>query len=310
MSDDAPAPGPGDRTGDGVPPAGSSTPDAWPAPADGGAPHVAPLDGSLVDARTTETGRAAPPRDRDPDASAADPWALPGDRVAGSGGPGETVVAGENAAWSSPTVHDRSAPGAFGAAGASGSSGASAVHDQQTVTSFPAAPDTTPPAPAYGGGPWAGPSGATGPVPQAAARPAAADPFAPPAAGAAAGAAAVPPPPIGPEGPGQVLYGYPQVGYPGGAPAQGYAGWGGVPPLPSNGMGVASLVLGIVAAAAFCLWPVAIVLGVLAVIFGAIGRGKANRGEATNGGQALAGVICGAVGGTLALAFGVIVLVT
>ncbi|NEC49325.1 DUF4190 domain-containing protein [Actinospica acidiphila] len=115
---------------------------------------------------------------------------------------------------------------------------------------------------------------------------------------------------MGPEGPGQVPYGYPHAGYPGGAPAQGYPGWGGVPPLPSNGMGVASLVLGIIAAAAFCLWPVAIVLGVLAVIFGAIGRGKANRGEATNGGQALAGVICGAVGSALALAFGVIVLVT
>ncbi|WP_458076848.1 DUF4190 domain-containing protein [Streptomyces sp. EMB26] len=95
-----------------------------------------------------------------------------------------------------------------------------------------------------------------------------------------------------------------------GTPAQGYPGWSGVPPLPSNGMGVASLVLGIIAAAAFCLWPVAIVLGVLAVIFGAIGRGKANRGAATNGGQALAGVICGAVGSALALAFGVIVLVT
>ncbi|MER6822749.1 DUF4190 domain-containing protein [Streptomyces cellulosae] len=98
-------------------------------------------------------------------------------------------------------------------------------------------------------------------------------------------------------------YGYPPVG-------QGYPGWGGVPSLPSNGMGVASLVLGIIAAAAFCLWPVAIVLGVLAVIFGAIGRGKANRGEATNGGQALAGVICGAVGSALALTFGVLVLVT
>ncbi|MFH9178666.1 DUF4190 domain-containing protein [Streptomyces albogriseolus] len=290
MSDDAPAPGAGDRTGDGTPPAGSSTPELWPAPADGGAPHVAPLDGSLVDARTTETGRAAPGT-RDAETPAADPWALPGDHAQASGGPGETVVAGETTPWSPPTVHDRPA------------SGASTVHDQQTVTSFPAASDATPPPPAYGGA-WAGPAGTAAPVPQPAARPAAADPFAPPAAGAA-----VPPPPIGPEGPGQVPYGYPHAGY-AGAPAQGYPGWAGVPPLPSNGMGVASLVLGIIAAAAFCLWPVAIVLGVLAVIFGAIGRGKANRGEATNGGQALAGVICGAVGSALALTFGVIVLVT
>ncbi|GAA0691447.1 DUF4190 domain-containing protein [Streptomyces thermocarboxydus] len=269
MSDDAPAPGAGDRTGEGTPSAGSSAPQAWPAPADGGAPHVAPLDGSLVDARTTETG--GPAATRDVTTPAGDPWALPGDRAAGAGGPGETVVAGEGAPWAAPTVHD-----------------------QQTVTSFPAASDTAlsgPSGPAYGGA-W----GATGPV-----RPTAADPFAPPAAGAA-----VPPPPVGPEGPGQVPYGYPHAGYAGGAPV----GWGGVPPLPSNGIGVASLVLGIIAAAAFCLWPVAIVLGVLAVIFGAIGRGKANRGEATNGGQALAGVICGAVGSALALTFGVIVLVT
>ncbi|CAL9289381.1 hypothetical protein SUDANB66_01605 [Streptomyces sp. SudanB66_2053] len=289
MSDDAPAPGAGDRTGDATPSGGSSTPEVWPAPADGGAPHVAPQDGSLVDARTTETGGAAatPGGARGaagtPGAGTpADPWALPGDPPSASGGPGATVVAGQPAPWSSPTVHDGPA------------SGASAVHDQQTVTSFPAASNTAPPsaAPVAGpyGGAWAGPAGA-------------ADPF--------AAGAAVPPPPIGPEGPGQVPYGYPHAGY-AGVPAPGYpGGWAGAAaPLPTNGMGVASLVLGIIAAAAFCLWPVAIVLGLLAVIFGAIGRGKANRGEATNGGQALAGVICGAVGSALALTFGIIVLVT
>ena len=40
-------------------------------------------------------------------------------------------------------------------------------------------------------------------------------------------------------------------------------------------------------------WPLAIVVGILAVIFGAIGRRKRRRGEATNGGQALAGIIWG-----------------
>jgi hypothetical protein len=68
--------------------------------------------------------------------------------------------------------------------------------------------------------------------------------------------------------------------------------------------------LGIVSAAVFCLWPVAILLGVLAMIFGGIGRAKANRGEATNAGQALAGIICGAVGSALGVALGVLVLVT
>jgi hypothetical protein len=67
-------------------------------------------------------------------------------------------------------------------------------------------------------------------------------------------------------------------------------------------MGTAGLVLGIIAVVLFCAWPLAIVLGVLAVIFGLIGRAKARRGEATNPGQALAGVICGAVGVVLAVA--------
>ncbi|MEU6125644.1 DUF4190 domain-containing protein [Streptomyces sp. NPDC047123] len=82
-----------------------------------------------------------------------------------------------------------------------------------------------------------------------------------------------------------------------------------MPAAPANGMGVAGLVLGIVAAVVFCLWPLAIVLGILAVIFGAVGRRKARQGAATNGGQALAGMICGAVGVALAVVVLVILLV-
>ena len=96
--------------------------------------------------------------------------------------------------------------------------------------------------------------------------------------------------------------GYPGYGY----PADGGYGWPGLAPMPSNGLGTAGLVLGIISAAVFCLWPVAIVLGVLALIFGTLGRGKARRGEATNPGQALAGIICGAAGvvfGFVMLAF-------
>ncbi|MFJ7151798.1 DUF4190 domain-containing protein [Streptomyces sp. NPDC100445] len=131
----------------------------------------------------------------------------------------------------------------------------------------------------------------------------------------------VPPPPIAPGGPGQVPYGYPGTGpaygYPGTGPAYGYPGhpsapygagqpWPGTQPEPGNGMGTASLVLGIIAAAGFLLWPVALILGVLAVIFGAVGRSKARHGEATNPGVALAGIICGAAG--FVLAAGVLVL--
>ncbi|MET9549702.1 DUF4190 domain-containing protein [Streptomyces sp. NPDC006627] len=86
-------------------------------------------------------------------------------------------------------------------------------------------------------------------------------------------------------------------------------GWPAMPMAPANGMGVTGLVLGIIATVGFCLWPLAIVLGILAVIFGAVGRGKARRGEATNGGQALAGIICGAVGIVLAVVLLVIILV-
>ncbi|WP_406374696.1 DUF4190 domain-containing protein [Streptomyces sp. NBC_00647] len=172
------------------------------------------------------------------------------------------------------------------------------VYGLPTITSFPGAP--VPPGPGSLGGPsldnpFAAP-GAHTPYPQ-------------PAPGEH-----VPPPPIAPDGPGRLPYGY---GYPqyGAAPA-GFAhpgapgyGWPLMQPMPSNGMGTAGLVLGIIAAVLFCVWPLAIVLGILAVIFGLIGRGKARRGEATNPGQALAGVICGAVGVALAIALLVIIIV-
>ncbi|MEV6184142.1 DUF4190 domain-containing protein, partial [Streptomyces sp. NPDC052015] len=90
------------------------------------------------------------------------------------------------------------------------------------------------------------------------------------------------------------------------AGAPGY-GWPGMPLPPSNGMGTAALVLGIISTVVFCLWPLAIVMGVLSVVFGVIGRRRARRGEATNAGQALAGIICGAVGIVLGVAFMVII---
>ncbi|WP_338701064.1 DUF4190 domain-containing protein [Streptomyces sp. Q6] len=126
----------------------------------------------------------------------------------------------------------------------------------------------------YGRGPWSAPA----PQPPYGY----ANPYAPPGE-------PVPPPPVGPEGPGV---------FP--CPAYGY-GWNTVPTGPSNGLGVAALVLGILTAVGFLLWPLAIVTGVLAVVFGVIGRRRAGRGAATNGGQALAGFICGLGGLLLAL---------
>ncbi|MEU6772084.1 DUF4190 domain-containing protein [Streptomyces sp. NPDC046759] len=117
---------------------------------------------------------------------------------------------------------------------------------------------------------------------------------------------------FGPPAPQQAPgYGYPQQSGPGYGHAQpgtsypavptgaypqapGYA----MPMQPSNGMGTTGLVLGIigvVCSLTFFLWFFGIVLGILGIIFGAVGRGKANRGEATNKGAATAGLVCGIV---------------
>lgn len=113
------------------------------------------------------------------------------------------------------------------------------------------------------------------------------------------------PPPYGPSarlaapyGPG---YGAGAAGYP--APYA-HHGWGWPTGL-RNGMGDASLALGIIGLVLFLAFPLAMILGVLALIFGGIGHARARRGEAGNRGQALAGMICGGVAlvlGTLVLA--------
>ena len=65
-----------------------------------------------------------------------------------------------------------------------------------------------------------------------------------------------------------------------------------------NGMGTAALVLGIVAlvlVALILFSPLGVLLGLLAVIFGIVGTLRVNRGEADNRGQAVAGLVTGAV---------------
>jgi hypothetical protein len=74
------------------------------------------------------------------------------------------------------------------------------------------------------------------------------------------------------------------------------------PPMPiapaasrTNGLAVASLVLGILALVLFFTIVFPIILGILAVIFGAIGWAKANQG-ADHKGLAIAGLILGVMG--------------
>lgn len=69
------------------------------------------------------------------------------------------------------------------------------------------------------------------------------------------------------------------------------------PPAPKNGLGTASLVLGIIGLI-FAVIPVvglffAIPLGTLALIFGAVGVVRASKGKATNKGVSIAGLVLG-----------------
>ncbi|MGW6534904.1 DUF4190 domain-containing protein [Streptomyces sp. NPDC055011] len=175
------------------------------------------------------------------------------------------------------------------------------VHDQPTITSIPtgdAAGAELPPPPVAPGGPAA--YGAPAPRPGHAPGPAAPG-YGHPPAGPATGAYGYPA-----AGPATGAYGYPAAGPATGAygyPAAGAYGYPPARPMPygpmsgqNNGMGTAGLVLGIIGTCLFWVWGVpSIVLGVLGLIFGILGRKRANRGEASNGGTATAGIVLGSV---------------
>ncbi|MEU3461790.1 DUF4190 domain-containing protein [Streptomyces sp. NPDC006733] len=98
--------------------------------------------------------------------------------------------------------------------------------------------------------------------------------------------------------------GYP--GYPG-YPMGPYGGW---TPSPRNGYGLTALVLGIVGAvlSVMCFFAVlGVPLGIAAIVFGIVGRRIAKRGESTNPGQALAGLILGVVATVLSAAMLVVI---
>ncbi|WP_220096343.1 DUF4190 domain-containing protein [Mycolicibacterium goodii] len=117
---------------------------------------------------------------------------------------------------------------------------------------------------------------------------------------------------------GQPPYGaYPGT-YPGGYPPQSpYGGYppqsphGGYPPQspgpmatgPRNGLGVAALIAAI-AGLVLC-WSIigGIVVGAVAIVLGFLGQARAKRGEATNGGVAVTGIVLGGIAVVLSLAF-------
>lgn len=75
-----------------------------------------------------------------------------------------------------------------------------------------------------------------------------------------------------------------------------------------NGLGIASLVLGIVGAA-LGWFPLVWSCSILAIVFGAIGARRASRGEATNGAMARWGLWLGIVGLATWIVIGIVVAV-
>lgn len=73
-------------------------------------------------------------------------------------------------------------------------------------------------------------------------------------------------------------------------------------PQANNGLAIGALVCGILGfLGSFIVFGAG--LGIIAIILGFIARGKANRGEATGGGMALAGIILGFLSLLIAIAF-------
>jgi len=94
---------------------------------------------------------------------------------------------------------------------------------------------------------------------------------------------------------GQPGYGQPSYGEPGYGSGPNPPGWGqpATPPKPRNGMGTAAVVFGVLALLLCWLPVVGLLLGVLAIIFGVVGRGRVKRMQATNQGAATTGLVLG-----------------
>ena len=96
--------------------------------------------------------------------------------------------------------------------------------------------------------------------------------------------------------------GYDAASAPGGDPPAGHGtGHDGAPR--QNGLGTAALVVGISAGIfGVAFFPLGLVLGVVGTVWGSRSRKRARRGEATNGGMALTGLVLSIVGVLIAIA--------
>jgi hypothetical protein len=88
----------------------------------------------------------------------------------------------------------------------------------------------------------------------------------------------------------------PQGGYYPPPPPQPYANYEQPPAAPKNGLGIAALITAIVSLPAALSVVGGFILGIAAVVMGFMGHSRAKKGEATNGGVAIAGIVLGALG--------------
>ncbi|MEJ5915518.1 DUF4190 domain-containing protein [Pseudokineococcus sp. 1T1Z-3] len=93
------------------------------------------------------------------------------------------------------------------------------------------------------------------------------------------------------------------VRYGGDASPSGPAGGGSTGGEVKNGVGVGALVVGIVAVLLACTSVPGILLGVVALVLGVVGRKRVARGDATNKGVATTGLALGIAGIVLGLVF-------
>ena len=87
--------------------------------------------------------------------------------------------------------------------------------------------------------------------------------------------------------------------YPGGyppPPPHVYPGYSPATGAPRNGLGIGALVVAILAVVSSISVVGGIVLGIVAVVLGFAGRARVKKGEANNGGVALAGIVLGFLG--------------
>jgi Domain of unknown function (DUF4190) len=98
-------------------------------------------------------------------------------------------------------------------------------------------------------------------------------------------------------------YPYPNPYQPGYPPPPSYYGGPQPPAAPKNGLGVASLVLAVVGLLSVATVFAPIGLGIVAVILGFLGHGRARRGTANNAGVAIAGIVLGGLAIVVGLAF-------